>query len=181
MYNLNDAINHCKELRTLRVKTTPYDDLEHYYGDDLREEFSPFSHLHELSLEGFNESNYKSALFKSLFATPRLQELQLVDVPNLTDHVLKAAFNYTNDEGEQPAFTSLRKLELRLCQCVTNDLKSIVTADRVPLDYLNIAVCWNVTNANLWNLERFQMDILLGYTYNCSEKNNFDIRYEDYI
>ena len=69
--------------------------LEHYdlnYGDDLREEFTLFSHLHELSLEGFNQSHYKSALFKSLFASPRLQELKLVRMPNLTDHVLRAAF-----------------------------------------------------------------------------------------
>ena len=176
LYNISGAIDQCRELRTLRVKlrnngTGETESSDQNYGNDQAEIVTPFSYLHELSLEGFNQSNYKSALFKSLFASPLLQELTLVDVANLTDHVLQAAFNHTHDEGEQLAFTSLRKLTIVSCDFVTNYLENVVTDGRVPLEYLNIAECWNVTDANQWNLERFQMDILHGYTYNCSEKN----------
>ena len=166
LYDIGDAIDQCRELRILRVslqgwnKDHKMDSVCENYGNDLMEEFTPFCYLHEMLFEGLNQSYLKSTLFKSLIASPRLQELRLVDVPNLTDHVLKAAFNHTNDEGEQLAFTSLRKLSVVSCDLVTNYLESVVTDEKIPLDSLEVLGCCNVTDVDLWNLERFEMNVV---------------------
>ena len=167
LYNISGAIDQCRELRTLRVKlkingTGETEFSDQNYGNDQAEIVTPFSYLHEISLEGFNQSHYKSALFKSLFASPRLHELKLVRMPNLTDHVLKAALHHINDEGEQLAFTSLRKLSVVSCDFVSNYLESVVTDKKVPLDSLEVNYCRNVTDVDLWNLERFEMNVVIN-------------------
>ena len=163
--NIFDAINQCRELHTLRVKPifgrhdpgSGYDNS----GNDQAEIVTPFSYLQELSLEGFDHSYLKPALCKSLIASPLLQELTLIDVSSLTDHVLRAAFNHSNDEGEQLAFTSLRKIKLVKCHSITNYLESVVTAVKIPLESLELSQCRNLTYdiICLWNLERYQMDL----------------------
>ena len=169
LHYISDAIDQCRELRKLRViiqvwGDDPYLDTSYGdYGDDLAEEFTPFCYLDELLLEGLNQSYLKPALFKSLIASPRLKKLTLLEVPNFTDHVLQAAFNHTNDEGEQLAFTSLRKLSVENCDFVANYLESVVTDEEVPLEYLEVNDCHNVRDIELWNLERFQMKVVIDY------------------
>ena len=162
--HIKEAINQCRELRILRVEIRKYctNGLEVYhqnYGDDLTEEFTPFCYLRELRLKGATQSYLKPVLCKSLIASPLLQELTLVHVPSFNDHVLKAAFNHTNDEGEQLAFTSLRKLSLEDCDFVTNYLERVVTDAKVPLESLHVSDCRNVTDMHSWDLGRFQMTV----------------------
>ena len=174
LYHLSDVINQCRELQILCVripKNIEDDQSSCYesYGNDLTEEFTPFCYLQALFLDGFVQPYLKPALLKSLIASPQLQELTLVDVSNFTDHVLKAAFNHTNDDGEQLAFTSLRKLSLDSCDFITDCLESVVTNEKVPLESLEVNSCRYLTDIYLWNLDRFQMDVIDKHDY-----------YEDY-
>ena len=140
MYSCIDVIDQCRELRVLSIEFTTLIqyNFDPNYGSDLHEQFTPFQHLQKLHLNGLNHSHLKPALFKSLIASPVLQDLKLQRLPNFTDHIMKAVFCHINEEGEQLAFTSLRKLELRYCDCITNYLKNVVTHERVPLEMLTI-------------------------------------------
>ena len=162
--SISDAVNQCRELRVLRLNLKHHAmidllSLHQDYGNDLMEEFTPFCYLHKLHLEGMLQSDFKSALCKSLIASPLLQNLRLVSMPNLTDHVIRAAFNHINDEGEQLAFRSLRTLSLSCCNYVTNYLESVVTDEKVPLESLDVTNCCNVTDMHLWDLGRFEMNV----------------------
>ena len=169
-YRISNAINQCRELRILRIKIrrSNEDELEPCYEDygcDPTEELTPFCYLHELHLEFLMQSCLKPALCKSLFASPLLQEVTLLDVANFTDHVLKDAFNHTNHRGEQLAFTSLRKLTVHSCDFISDLLGSVVTDERVPLEYLRVTECCKVTEMEFWFLGRFQMDVVVDQDY----------------
>ena len=161
-YSRLDVIDQCRKLRVLRITATYLDESEmtdQSYGSDLQEPITPFHHLQELHLNGLNISHFKPALFKSLIASPDLRDLRLMRIPNFTDHIVKSAFSYINDEGEQLAFTSLRKLELQDCHTITNYLENLVTHERVPLEILTIESCSLITmKEDSWNLQPFDLE-----------------------
>ena len=156
-----DVIDQCRELRVLRLADSAFGPhsriTDRIYGRDLQEEFTPFQYLQVLCLSTLNRSHLKPALLKSLIASPVLQDLKLVSVRIFTDHIVKAVVSHINQTGEQLAFTSLRKLELKNCHAITNYLKNVVTHERVPLEMLTIERCSGVTERHLWNLERFDL------------------------
>ena len=155
-----DVIDQCRKLRVLRIGVRfkhPWNNMDPSYGSDPQEEVTPFHHLQELDLWGLNRSHLKPALLKSLIASPVLQDVRLIEIPIFTDHIVKAAFSHVNEEGEQLAFTSLRKLELDSCDSITNYLENVVTHERVPLEMLIIDGCSGLTERLLWNMERFDL------------------------
>ena len=177
LYNISDAINQCRELRILRIRLhrngrrdPGFSTRNHW--DDLIEEFTPFCYLQKLHLFGLNQPFLNLPLMTSLIASPLLQELELVSMPDLTDCVLQAAFNHTNYRGEQLAFTSLRKIKLKSCICVTTYSEIVFTDERVPLESLDVSYCRNLTDNDIasMNLERFQMDVINEYTLKYFEK-----------
>ena len=147
-YSCLDVIDQCRNLRVLSIANIGqhlWNTNELSYGSNCHEQFTPFHHLQELNLSRINSSHFKPALMKSLIASPVLQDLKLQSLPNFTDHIVKAVFTHTNEEGEQLAFTSLRKLELKCCHCITNYLENVVTHERVPLEMLTIEECFSLT------------------------------------
>ena len=142
-----DVINQCRKLRVLRItvlslgSTSPYFLHFQSYGSDLQEEFIPFQYLQELHLIRIFDVHFKPALITSLIASPALQDVKLVSIPIVTDHVVRAALNHINQDGEQLAFTSLRRLELERHTIYTNYLIDIVSHDRVPLEVLVLNKC----------------------------------------
>ena len=162
-YSCLDVIDQCRELRVLRIVDTwqhSQSNIDPNYGSDLQEHFSPFQHLQELELTGLIHSHVKSALLKSLISSPVLQDLKLQWFTIFTDNIVKSAFTYINDEGEQLAFTSLRKLELWRCDFITKYLENVVTHERVPLEMLTINGCSGLTERHLWNMERFDLKFI---------------------
>ena len=161
-----DVIDQCRNLRVLRIsyiKLKLIDPIlnEQSYSGDLEEKFTPFQHLQEMHLSEIKHCHFKSPLFKSLIASPVLQELKLEYVPIFRDDIVKAAFSHVNHRGEQLAFTSLRKLILDGCDSITKYLENVVTHDRVPLELLSIIHCERLTKKTLWNMEGFDMDITI--------------------
>ena len=170
---VGESIMQCKDIRVLRLKLRDaklYNDLVNNYwfsdtedyGSEIeqqREDYILFPSLQELHLEGFIQAHLKPSLFASLLASPVLEELTLVDVANFTDYIAKAVLNHVTEEEEQLALTSLQKLVLTDCEFITNYLEKIVTHERVPLEYLKVTRCRNVTERSLWNLERFELDV----------------------
>ena len=159
-----DILDQCRELRVLRLDASQMDEMysnDHSYGCDLQEEFNPFHNLEELYLNQINCSNFKPALLTSLIASPVLRDLKLVSVPIFTDDIVEAAFSHVNEDEEQLAFTSLRKLKLDRCDAITNYLENIVTHERVPLEVFVVKKCVGLSNKdlwNMWNLERFELE-----------------------
>ena len=152
-----DVIDQCRNLRVLRISYIRFKLInpilnEQSYGGDLEEKFTPFQHLQEMHLTELQHFHFKSPLFKSLIASPVLQELKLEYVPIFTDDIVKAAFSHVNHIGEQLAFTSLRKLKLDGCDSITKYLENVVTHDRVPLELLSIKHCERLTKKTLWNI-----------------------------
>ena len=121
-----DMIDQCRKLRVLRIDNRTWNQDESY-DSDLLEQFTPFQHLQELHLTRIDRSHYKPALLKSLIASPVLLDLKLVRIPIFTDDIVEAACSHVNHDGEQLAFTSLRKLKLYGCQNKTNYLLNVVS------------------------------------------------------
>ena len=152
-----EVISQCRKLRVLRLTVLSlglgcafrYFSQYPSYGSDLQEEFTAFQHLQELHLNKLLDTNFKSALIKSLIASPVLRDLKLVLIPIVTDHIVKAAVNHINQDGEQLAFTSLRRLELEYHTFHTNYLMDIVSHDRVPLEVLVLNKCSKIVELNL--------------------------------
>ena len=143
-YNEFDVIDQCRKLRVLRISN--HTEIKNESHDsDLLEQFTPFKHLQELHLTGLNNSHLKPALLKSLIASPVLRDLKLVSIPIFTDNIVEAAFSHVNEDEEQLAFTSLRKLVLWECDCITKSLeKLVVTREGVPLELLSVERCLGV-------------------------------------
>ena len=140
-----DVIDQCRKLRVLRISNHTEINNESY-GSDLLEQFTPFPYLQELHLTGLNNSHLKPVLLKSLIASPVLRDLKLVEIPILTDDIVEAAFSHVNEDEEQLAFTSLRKLVLWKCDCITKSLEKLaVTREGVPLELLSVERCLGVT------------------------------------
>ena len=144
-----DVIDQCRNLRVLsiaNIRQHQCNTNDPSYGCHLHEQFTPFHHLQELYLSRINSSHFKPALLKSLIASPVLQDLKLESLSIFTDHIVEAAVTHINEEGEQLAFTSLRKLEIKCCdpitnQALTNYLENVVSQERVPLEMLTIERC----------------------------------------
>ena len=174
-----DVIDQCRELRVLRITVLGLDLSsmnDQSYGSDLDEEFTPFKHLRELYLYGVNRSHFKPTLFKSLVASPLLQDLTLQWLPIFTDDIVEATFFHINEDEEQLAFTSLRKLELYVCNAITNYLEGLVTHERVPLEFLTIIKCPLVTMKDFWNLQRFDLEFRQQYASNQNRKWHSAVR-----
>ena len=141
-----DVIGQCRKLRVLRIKVLGENKrlgIRNFqrYDNDLLEAFTAFQHLEELQLDKLSDIHFKSALIKSLIASPVLQDLTLVSIPFVTDKIIKAVFNHINHDGEQLAFTSLRRLELKYFSNITNYLINVVSHERVPLEVLILYNC----------------------------------------
>ena len=139
-----DVIDQCRKLRVLRIKVLRLESgIRNYqrYENGLQEEFTAFQHLQELNLDKLSDIHFKSALVKSLIASPVLRDLTLMAIPFVTDKIIKAVFNHINQEGEQLAFTSLRRLELKHYFNITNYLINVVSHERVPLEVLVLYNC----------------------------------------
>ena len=121
-----DVIDQCRKLRVLRIANKTWNNDESH-DSDLLEQFTPFQHLQELHLTALNKSHLKPVLLKSLIASPVLRDLKLVSIPIFTDDIVEAAFSHVNQDGEQLAFKSLRKLKLYGCQNKTNYLLNVVS------------------------------------------------------
>ena len=186
---VGDSIMQCKDIRVLRLKLKDasfysvfsskysFKDTEDYGSEieELKEDYILFPSLQELHLEGFIQAHLKPSLFASLLASPVLEELTLVDVANFTDYIAKAVLNHVTEEGEQLALTSLHKLVLEDCKFITSYLEKIVTHERVPLKYLEIINCCNVTELSLWNLEKFELDFaFVSASIHGSDEYEFD-------
>ena len=139
-----DVIGQCRKLRVLRLKVLGKNirlgDSQRY-DNDLQEEFTAFQHLQELNLDKLTYFHFKSALIKSLIASPVLRDLKLVSIPFVTDKIIRPAFNHINQDGEQLAFTSLRRLQLKHYSNITNYLINVVSHERVPLEVLILYNC----------------------------------------
>ena len=160
-----DVIDQCRKLRVLRIANETRNKKKSY-GSNLNEQFTAFQYLEELHLSTLNNSHLKPALFKSLIASPVLRDLNLVRIPIFTDDILEAAFNHVNQDGEQLSFTSLRKLELHGCHFIKKYLENMVSHERVPLEFLTIQNCLRLTERHLWNLQRFDMEVIDLNCYN---------------
>ena len=143
-----DVIDQCRKLRVLRIKilgiNTRLGILNFQrYDNDLQEEFTAFQHLEELHLDKLSDIHFKSALIGSLFASPVLRDLTLVSIPFVTDKFMRPVFNHINQDGEQLAFTSLCRLELKYYTNMTNYifLINVVSHERVPLEVLVLYNC----------------------------------------
>ena len=165
IYPWSDAIDQCRELRVLRlqIRTSIFLPSNRNYGNNVHEKYTPFQKLQELHLVGFEQSYISSVVFKSMITSPVLQTLMLDQVPGFTDHVVQAALEHTNSQGEQLAFTSLTKLTLIACPYITDYVEDLVTLSKVPLTTLCIRRCANVDGINSWILDRFDMN------FNCSK------------
>ena len=157
-----DVIDQCRKLRVLRIAIISRTRTKNNqsYASDFHEQFTPFQHLEELHLSTLNNSHLKRALLKSLIASPVLRDLNLVRIPIFTDDILEAAFNHVNQDGEQLSFTSLRKLKLHGCHFIKKYLENMVSHERVPLEFLTIQNCLRLTERHLWNLQRFDMEVI---------------------
>ena len=149
-----EVIDQCRKLLVLRLTHSGSSLAPVYLSQDMdffsdsQEDFTPFQHLQELHLTGLNFFCLKPAIFKSLIASPVLQDLKLVSIPMFTDHIVNAAFSHVNEEGEQLAFTSLRRLEIEDRFFYTNYLIDIVSHDRVPLEVLALTNCEREVEVN---------------------------------
>ena len=149
IYFCLDVIDQCRNLRVLsiaNIRQHQCNTNDPSYGSDRHEQFTPFHHLQELYLSRINHFHFKRALLKSLIASPVLQDLKLESLSVFTDHIVEAAVTHINEEGEQLAFTSLRKLEIKCCdsitnQALTNYLENVVSQEQVPLEMLTIERC----------------------------------------
>ena len=161
-YHIGDIIDQCREIRVLRLKLqcellNSHESLASAlgifpvdYGNKLSEaEFTPFPYLQELIIDDISQGNLKPAMFASLITSPALQHLELTGVSNFTDNVLEAALKYTNHEGQQLTFTSLRKVKLTFCFAISSKLLDCVTDEKVPLESLIVQWCENVANEGL--------------------------------
>ena len=151
-----EVIDQCKKLRVLRLTHLPWNSQAPYlppedrdFFRDLQEDFTPLQHLQELHLIGLNFFHFKPALITSLIASPVLQDLKLVSIHFVTDYIVKAAINHVTQDGEQLAFTSLRRLEIEHHYFRTNYLIDIVSHDRVPLEVLVLIKCQKKLEGNL--------------------------------
>ena len=189
--SLLDVIDQCRELRVLRL-TVIYGDVSEYdryhpdwgdltYGSDVHEQFTPFHHLQELHLSNLSNYHFKPALFKSIIASPLLQDLKLRRIPYFTYPIVEAVFNHFNQDGEQLAFTSLRKLEVDRCDFVTNNLMRMVTHERVPLEVLLVTGNLVLLSSRIETeiLERFQVEINNVNDDDHYEKFNHLVKYQD--
>ena len=163
-YSWLDVIGQCRKLRVLRIKNWRLNTSNLYdksYGSDLQEAFTPFYYLQKLHLVSITHAHLNSAILKSLIASPVLQEVKLELTHIVTDHILKAAFSHVNVEGEQLAFTSLRKLDMGFKYNVDTDyFLSIVTHERVPLEVLVVFEKEMISKIVRRNLERFDIEII---------------------
>ena len=146
-----DVIGQCRKLRVLRIKVLGKNAISgirnfQRYDNDLQEEFTAFQYLQELNLDKLTYFHFKSALIKSLFASPVLRDLTLMAIPIVTDKIIRAVFNHINQDGEQLAFTSLRRLELKHFSNITNYLINVVSHERVPLEVLILYNCSQTVN-----------------------------------
>ena len=150
-----EVIDQCRKLLVLRLTHLPsfafsqapqLPPQDRDFFRDLQEDFTPFQHLQELHLTRLDFFHFKAALFKSLIASPVLQDLKLVSIPMFTDHIVRAAFNHINQDGKQLAFTSLRRLEIEHHYFRTNYLIDIVSHERVPLEVLVLINCQKEVN-----------------------------------
>ena len=159
-----DVIGQCRKLRVLRIKVRISNTSNmngKSYGSDLQEAFTPFYHLQKLHLVSISDAHLNSVLLNSLIASPVLQELKLVSTSIVTDHILKAAFNYLNEDGEQLAFTSLRYLELEHLYIDDTDyFINIVTHERAPLEVLAFNEKAKISKIARRNLERCDIEII---------------------
>ena len=147
-----DVIGQCRKLRVLRIKVlgnNAISGIRNYqrYDNDLQEEFTAFQYLQELHLYKLSYIHFKSALIKSLIASPVLRDLTLMAIPFITDKIVRAVFNHINQEGEQLAFTSLCRLELKYYSNITNYLINVVSHERVPLEVLVLYNCSQTVKA----------------------------------
>ena len=150
-----EVIDQCRKLLVLRLTHLPWSSQapqlpphDRDFFRDLQEDFTPFQHLQELHLIGLHFIHFKPAFFKSLIASPVLQDLNLVSIPMFTDHIVKAACNHMNQDGEQLAFTSLRRLEIEDRFFYTDYLIDIVSHERVPLEVLVLTNCQKEVEVN---------------------------------
>ena len=168
-YPVGDLIEQCREIRVLRLRfpchfseerltflSSMYNEYPKYnyntddYGSKLSvEEITPFPYLQELTMIGVFQSNLKPAIFAALITSPALQHLRLTNVSNFTDHVLEAAWNYTNQEGDQLTFTSLRTVRLASCSFISSPFLNCITDEKVPLEFIEVHDCNNVENGSL--------------------------------
>ena len=159
-----DVIGQCRKLCVLRIRVWSMDTsnmIDKSYGSDLQEAFTPFYYLQELHIVSITHAHLNSALLKSLIASPVLQELKLMATHIVTDHILKATFNHANEEGEQLAFTSLRRLELkRFINLDIDYFIKIVTHERVLLEVLVVYEKEKISKIAGRNLERFDIEII---------------------
>ena len=135
--SIDEVIDQCRSLRVLRLKfhsIKGYRSKRDNYGHDLTDIFTSFQHLEELQLERLTQCHLNPVLFTSLIASPVLHKLTLIYVSNFTDHVIRAAFNHRNVEGQKDAFTSLRKMTVDDPTSVSDFAKHILSHDKVPLE-----------------------------------------------
>ena len=136
--SIDEVIDQCRSLRVLRLKFRSIKlgtrSNRDNYGHDLTDNFTSFQHLEELQLVCLTQWHLNPVLFTSLIASPVLQKLILIDVSNFTDHVIRAAFNHKNAEGQKDAFTSLRKMTVDDLTSVSDFAKHIFSHDKVPLE-----------------------------------------------
>ena len=156
-----DVIDQCRKLRVLRIAIISRTRKKNNYAGDFHEQFTPFQYLEKLHLSTLIHPHLKPALLKSLITSPVLRNLKLVEIPIFTDDILEAAFSHANQDGEQLAFTSLRKLKLYDCHFITKYLENIVSDERVPIEFLSIQNCLRLTERHFWNLHRFDMEVIL--------------------
>ena len=184
IYPWSDAIDQCRELRRLRLKLKSGTFLpsNRNYGNNLQEKYTPFQKLRELHLVNFEQAYVSSTVFKSMITSPALQTLILDQVPGFTDHVLQAALEHTNSQGEQLAFTSLTKLTLIECPYITDYVEDLVTLSKVPLTTLCIRRCANIDGMLSWNCDRFDMNFIHSRaTLACFSRGRVYIHYRNSI
>ena len=153
VYPFGEIFDRCRKIRVLRFRVqgdnywSPFlGNILTDYGSKLSEEvFTPFPNLQELIIDNISLHNLKPAMFASLITSPALQHLELRRVSTFTDHVLEAALNYTDNEGEQLTFTSLRTFRMEYCNHISSKfLYRITDAKKVPLKSLDIQWCEKV-------------------------------------
>ena len=163
-YTRLEVLGQCRKLCVLRIRVWSMNTLnmnDKSYGSDLQDAFTPFYHLQKLHIVSITHVHLNSAILKSIFASPVLQEVKLELTRIVTDHILKAAFNHVNERGEQLAFTSLRTLELRHYHTFDTDYYiSIITHERVPLDVLVVVEEEMLSKIAKRNLEQFDIEII---------------------
>ena len=159
-YFVLEVIDQCRKLRVLRIASGEWGTYDQSIDSHRNEPFTPFQHLQELHLSGLHHYHFIPTLLKSLIASPVLRNLTLVRLPIFTDNIVEAAFSHVNENGEQLAFTSLRKLKLYICCFITNYLENIVSHERVPLELLVIQGCSRLKEIHLWKPQRFEIEVI---------------------